>query len=85
MKLAAEVIDDPEHKAEEDAEQEAGDEREGDRPAAAAPVEVAGKAAQRDVEAVETQNCQPRDDEEKAKEDKDAAKVRHQNQDRLIS
>lgn len=75
--LAAEVVYHPKNKAEEDAEQEAGDDREGDRPAAAAPVKVAGETAQRDVEAVEAKYDQPRHDEEKSKEDEDAAKVRH--------
>jgi hypothetical protein len=77
LKLAAEVVDDPEQKAEEDAEQQTGDEREGDRPAAAAPGEVAGEAAQRNIEAVKAEHDQPRNDEEKTKEDKDAAKVGH--------
>jgi hypothetical protein len=77
LKLAAEVVYGPEQKAEEDAEQQAGDDGEGDRPAATAPVEVAGETAKREIEAVKAENYQPRHDEEKPKEDKDATKVRH--------
>jgi hypothetical protein len=72
-----EVVYNPKQQAEEDAKQEAGDKRKGDRPAAATPVEVTREAAQRDIEAVEAENHQPRHDEEKSKEDQDTAEVRH--------
>jgi hypothetical protein len=77
LELAAEVVYDPEKQAEKDAKQKAGDDGEGDRPAASAPVEVAGKAAERDVEAIEAEDDESRHDEQEAKEDQDAAKVRH--------
>lgn len=78
LELAAEVVYEPEKKAEDHAKQETGDQGKRDGPAATAPIEVSGEATQWNVEAVEAEHNQPRDDEEKTKKDKDAANIRHE-------
>ena len=56
LELVAEVVDDPEKQAEENAKQKAGDQRKRDGPASSVPVEVTWKTAKRDIEAVEAKH-----------------------------
>jgi hypothetical protein len=77
MGLAAEVVDDPEDESEEKAQEDGGGEGEGDGPVTASPLEVAGEAADGEVEAIEAEDDGADDEEKEAKEDEGAAQVRH--------
>jgi hypothetical protein len=77
-KLAAEVVDDPEDEAEDDADKERGHQGDGDAPVAASPGEIAGEAPQRDVEASEDDNDETDGNQKNAEGDQDASEIRHQ-------
>jgi hypothetical protein len=71
--LAAEVVYGPHNDGEDDAEEDAGGEGKVDGPSAAAPGEVAGETAEREMEAAEAEDDQAGDDEKNAEEDEGAA------------
>ena len=75
--LAAETVDGPEEKGEDDAEQDGGCEGNGDRPSAAAPGKIAGETTEREMEAAQAKNHEAGDDQREAKEEKCATEVRH--------
>ena len=56
LELAAEVVDDPEKQAEENAKQKAGNQGKREGPAPSAPVDVTWKTAKRNIEAVEAKH-----------------------------
>jgi hypothetical protein len=73
--LAAEAADHPEQKAEDDTDEDGACERERDAPASAAPGEIAGQSAERNVEAVQQHKGDADSDKEKAEKDEDAAQI----------
>jgi hypothetical protein len=75
--LAAEPVDDPQEKGEDDAEQDGGCEGNGDRPSAATPGKIAGETTEREMEAGEAKNDESGDDQQEAKEEECATEVRH--------
>ena len=75
--LAAEVVDHPEKEAEQDTQDQAGNDGKRYRPAAAAPVEIAGETAERNVQAIEAKHDETGNQEQKSEEDKNAAKIKH--------
>jgi hypothetical protein len=75
--LAPDAADRPQKDAQQYADENRSCQREGDRPSLSAPVEVAGKAAERQMKAVEPQNYNPDNYQKETKKNKDAAEVRH--------
>jgi hypothetical protein len=75
--LAAEVIDKPENKAQDHAEQDGGSQGKGEAPSAASPGEIPGETADGDIEPVEADEDDADDDEKEAKRDEDTPDVGH--------
>jgi len=75
--LGAEAVEEPEDEAEDCAEQDAGDDGEGEGPVAATEGDVSGETAEGDVEAAEADNQQACDKEDRAGDDKEATEVGH--------
>jgi hypothetical protein len=75
--LAAEPVDRPQDQAEDDAKQNRGRDRKRDRPPTTAPGEVAGKTAEREIQTAEAKNHEAGDDQQQAKEEERATKIRH--------
>jgi hypothetical protein len=75
--LAPDAADRPEKDAEQHADKDRRRQRKGDGPSTSAPVEVAGKTAERQMKAVEPQNYNPDNYQKETKKNKDAAEVRH--------
>jgi hypothetical protein len=75
--LAAQAADRPEKGAQQNTDKDWGCQGEGDWPSPPAPVEVAGKTAEWQIEAGKPNDHYPDDYQEEAKKNKDAAQVRH--------
>jgi hypothetical protein len=71
------VVYGPHDEGEDDAEEDAGGYGKVDGPSAAAPGEVAGETAEREMETAEAEDDQASGDEKNAEEDEGAAEVRH--------
>ena len=77
LELAAEAGDRPEKNAQQHTYEDRSCQRKGDRPSPAAPVEIAWKTAERQIEAVEPQDHQTGDYQEEAERNKNATEVMH--------
>jgi hypothetical protein len=75
--LAAEAANGPEKQAQYNTDEDRSRQRKGDRPTTSAPIEVAGKTAERKMEAVETENHDTEQHQKQAKKNKGAAKIMH--------
>jgi hypothetical protein len=75
--LAAEAVDRPEKQAKDNAEQDRGCKRKGDRPSATAPGEISRKTTKRQVEATQAKDYKPEDNQQQAKKEECATDVRH--------
>jgi hypothetical protein len=73
------VIDGPEDKTDDYAEDDGGHQGKGDAPVASFPAEVSGETAKRDVEARKQQDREADDDQEESERDEKTAKIGHSN------
>jgi hypothetical protein len=75
--LAAEAANGPEKQAQYNTDEDRSRQRKGDRPTTSAPIEIAGKTAEREMEAAETENHGTQQYQEETKKNKGAAKIMH--------